>query len=226
MPTRSPTQSEALAVWREGILRDLRVAFPAQVLRYDSEKQLCDVQPLVRDRFQDEDDGWTSITLPPIPNVPVCWMRGGGFVMTMPLAVGDIVEILVNDRSLDQWIEQGGVQDPADQRRHNLSDAVAIPGLHDKQHSIPNVPTDGAMFGAESGPRVKVTTSQIQLGGTDETVACAGKVAVELSALWAVMGSHVHPFIAKAGSDSLNTSPSGETDIPGNVGSSIAKVAS
>lgn len=231
MPTRSPTLAEVLDTWRDGIMRDTRVSFPAQVTRYDSVTQLCDVKPLIQDHFEDEDDSFTSISLPIITNVPVCWPRGGGFAMTMPLAVGDTVGVLVQDRSIDQWLEQGGEQSPTDERRHALKDAIAIPGLHDKTKPVPSVPTTGMMFGKDAGPRVKVTASDIQLGGTDETVACAGKVATELNRIWTAFQAHVHTVSVanvQSGSSTLaaTVGAAGGSQTANSVASSLVKVKS
>jgi hypothetical protein len=40
------------------------------------------------------------------------------------------VALVFSDRSLDRWLNAGGVVDPGTYRMHDLSDAIAIPGLH------------------------------------------------------------------------------------------------
>lgn len=222
MPTRTPTPQEVLDKWRQSILRDLRVSMPARVEKYDSTTQLADLKPLIADFFFDEDDAPTSIELPVVTNVPVCWPGGGGFHMTAPLARGDVVTLLVCDRSLDAWLAQGGIQAPVDQRRHNLSDAVALAGLHDNTKAIPSVPTDGIALGKDGGTQVKVTSSQIQLGGTGDDVACASKVVTELNRLWTAIVAHTHVGVQLGGGTTPVAVYPGSA---GAVGSSVAKVA-
>jgi len=67
--------------------------------------------------------------MPVVPDVPVVWPRSGGAQMTMPVRRGDTVLLVFTDRSIDRWLAQGGNVTPDDRRQHDLSDAVAVPGL-------------------------------------------------------------------------------------------------
>src|SRR6185312_16518856 len=91
---------------RAAIMRDLKVAFPAEVVAYDASKQTVDVRPLLADFFANESDGVDQVFPGVIPAVPVAFQGGGGYRETFPVAAGDTVQILVNDRSLDAWLAQ------------------------------------------------------------------------------------------------------------------------
>ena len=64
-----------------------------------------------------------------IYNVPVLFPRSRKAAVTFPLEKGDTVLLVFAERSLDEWIEKGGNKvSPEDPRRHDMSDAIAIPG--------------------------------------------------------------------------------------------------
>lgn len=118
--------SESLGRVYEKTLTNLRVSLPARIERYDSSTQKAEVSPLLEKRNA---DGSTT-ALPVITNVPVIFPRGGKARITFPLERGDSVLLVFSDRSLDRWLSgQGQRVTPDDPRKHDLSDAVAIPGL-------------------------------------------------------------------------------------------------
>jgi protein gp138 len=64
--------------------------------------------------------------------VPVAYMQGGGFFISVPLAVGDVVTLQFAERSLDQWLQTArkGSQRaviPGDLGLHPLEGALALP---------------------------------------------------------------------------------------------------
>jgi hypothetical protein len=81
-------------------------------------------------------DTWESY--PPLVDVPVLILGGGGGAITFPIKQGDECIILFNDRELDNWFQNGGVQTFSSQRTHDFSDGMAIVGLR----SLPNVLSD------------------------------------------------------------------------------------
>lgn len=118
--------SDSLQKSIEKTLENLRVSLPARIERYDSSTQKAEVSPLLEKRNADG----SSSPLPVIPNVPVLFPRGGKARMTFPLERGDSVLLIFSDRSLDRWLSGSGQSVvPDDPRKHDLSDAVAIPGL-------------------------------------------------------------------------------------------------
>lgn len=104
---------------------EMHVALPAQIERYDHTEQRADVLPLLRRAYVDGE----VQDMPVVPDVPVVWPRSGGAQMTMPVRRGDTVLLVFTDRSIDRWLAQGGNVTPDDRRQHDLSDAVAVPGL-------------------------------------------------------------------------------------------------
>lgn len=68
--------------------------------------------------------------LPEIPNVPVHYPGPSGMMATGPVQIGECGLLVFADRSIDDWIQDGG---PAEwalrHQRHNLTDAIFQPGL-------------------------------------------------------------------------------------------------
>ena len=105
-------------------LVDLHTSMPAIVQSYDKEKQKADVQPVLKRKFVNSD----PVDLPIITNVPVIFPRTGKAYIHFPLKKDDVVMLIFAERSVDRWLDKGGLIDPADPRKHNLSDAFAVPG--------------------------------------------------------------------------------------------------
>ncbi len=122
----TPTFTDVLRLAVGQRLRDLHVSMPGRVESYDAATQEASVQPLIKVALSDG----KSATLPVINGVPVIWPRGGGAILSFPIQPGDTVLLVFGERSLDEWLQQGGEVAPADPRSHDLSDAVAIPGLY------------------------------------------------------------------------------------------------
>jgi hypothetical protein len=132
---------------------------------YDSATQKISAQPLIKRGYTDETGERIAERLPIITGVPVVFPGGGGYRVTFPIAKGDTVLLIFSEASLDKWLAHGGDVDPNDDRRHTLSDAIAIPGLRDFAHALDSAPTDCATIGSDSGAVIEMRTADIRIGG-------------------------------------------------------------
>lgn len=188
MPPRRNTPSLA-AVLRGALdarLADVRVSLPGIVRSYDAGTQRADVQPAIRDGYLDEAGDRQTEDLPIVAEVPVVFPGAGSASITWPLAAGDEVLLVFSSSSLDRWLSRGGVVDPEDDRRHDLTDAVAIPGLR-----------HGALPGAAIGAGVVVRSADIQLGSSAAADPVIRKS--DLDAVIAQLNSHVHSGVSTGG---------------------------
>jgi hypothetical protein len=90
--------------------------------------------------------------LPPVANVPVVlpFAQGAGLLLTLPIRGGDECLIVFADRSLDNFVQSGGVQpsvataseDTTTPRSHSLADAICIPGIISNPQAVPEYNTD------------------------------------------------------------------------------------
>jgi len=113
----------------------VNTGMPAQVVKVDVTKGVCDVQPCLK-RLNAKG---VVVQLPVIVDVPIANYRAGKAAIYLPVKVGDYVELRFSQRSLDEWKTKGGVVDPQDTRKFQLSDAIAYPGVNPD-----NKPPEGA----------------------------------------------------------------------------------
>lgn len=223
MTTRNTTLQDLLARFRESMVADLHTALPGKIVKYDESTQKADVQPLIKERYTDESGAQQSRELPVIPSVPVQFPGAGGYRITFPVAVGDTGLIMFAEASLDKWLVSGGTVNPADERRHDLTDAVFLPGLRDFGHALTSAPTDRATFGKDDGLQIHVDGSKIRIGSNSpielEKAVCGDTLwnyLTALSGLVVWLASHTHPTPAGA-SSAPTTPPPSPTDFRSSV---------
>jgi hypothetical protein len=122
----TPQLTQVLKDAMERRLTEVHTAMPGIVESFDPLTMTCTVQPAIKRKYQ---DAVLATSLPLINKVPVCFPRGGGAYISVPLAQGDTGLIVFSERSIDLWQSLGGTIDPLDARKHHLSDAIFIPGL-------------------------------------------------------------------------------------------------
>ncbi len=189
-PSFRDIQSAAI----EAVLRELHTCMPAEILRIhsgDHGLQFVDVLPSLQRQVPNEEGELIDESLPLIPMVPVGYPQGGGFFISVPLAVGDIVLLVFAERSLDQWIETARkaskrTVNPGDTGTHTLDGAIALPcGPAPRGELLEGVSAANLVIGkVGAGPagQIQITAAgQIQLAGSTDFVALAAKVATELA---------------------------------------------
>ena len=128
-----PTEEETQAKKERSIMFKLKVSFPAKVTSVNKNGTV-NIQPVIREKLLSSSNRVSYVNLPIIPNVPICWPSAGGYSITFPINIGDECLAVISDQSFDNWWLYGGVQNPIEYRRHDLTDAIAIFG----PKSIPN----------------------------------------------------------------------------------------
>lgn len=107
----------------------IHVALPAVVQSYNAQAQTVECQPTIRERVIQPDGEITYMEYPLLVNVPVAFPQAGAYSITFPVSKGDECIVLFSDLSIDNWWKYGNVQNPVEQRRHDLSDGMAIMGV-------------------------------------------------------------------------------------------------
>lgn len=117
---------EAALTAMQGLQSKMWTALPGYVVSVDLAAQTVTVQPTVKGVTTDRGNAEALVNLPVLPDVPICWPRGGGFALTFPVAAGDEVLVVFASRAIDSWWQSGGIGAPVEARMHDLSDGFAI----------------------------------------------------------------------------------------------------
>ena len=197
--------AQTFAVLQAQLRRSLWTALPGRVQSFDGSKQSADIEPLIHDTWEAEDRTNQTGPLPVIPSVPVCFPGSGAFRVTFPVSKGDTGLLVFCARSIDRWLSEGGSVDPQDDRTHDLSDAVFIPGLTDFGHPIDPFKSDRMTFGKVGGTQIHLKPSGTQIGTDD---------ASQLD--WVPIGTPLKTFLTNllTALNTLNLPVSGATAGP------------
>jgi len=141
----------ALRVALRGLQSRMWTALPAQILSYDAQAQTVTALPTISFQKYDQYGNGTSIEMPPLPDVPVVFPRGGGYALTFPLEKGDECLLVFASRCIDGWWAQGGVMQAVEPRMHDLSDGFALVGPVSQPNVLSDVSTDSVQLRSDDG---------------------------------------------------------------------------
>jgi len=163
---------EAMGFAIDSILYRLRTITPAVVTAVNLTKNTVDVQPVIMRKV----NGILG-PLPPVMDVPIAYYGAGGFVVTFEPAIGDMCELMVNDRSIERLKLAGGVADSGKVRRHDMTDSVAYFGFNDYGNSYPDIKSgmevrsrDGTTSFHVEGDKITLTVGGVELATYEASV--------------------------------------------------------
>jgi len=117
----------------DSALEKVHTCLPARVIKFDSKNQLIDAQITIQKKLAGE-----LVNFPLLVNVPIRYWRSKTFSITFPIEIGDHVKIFFAEKSIDTWLLRGGIQNPFDVRKFDLSDAFAEPVMYHQKNIIPD----------------------------------------------------------------------------------------
>jgi hypothetical protein len=169
--------AEILGLYADTIRADMRKCLPATVTAVCPNRQTVDVQIAINQPlFTDLGDVVTE-TAPSISDVPLGIMRGGGFFVWLPVAVGDSVLLVFSDLSTDTWRSgEGQPQPPGFMGVHTADSPFAIPMIQydSKFFSDPNNAPTKVIIGHDgSAAQIRLSATDIELGN-----AVTGSIAL------------------------------------------------
>ena len=149
------------------ILNSMHTCLPAIVISYDHTTNKAVIQPALNKPYFSG-----VMSMPILNNVPILFPKNISF----PIEQGDYVLLLFSERSIDLWLNEGGIVTPDDRRKFNLSDAIAIPGLKSFADDFSN--NDGTSFKISfAGSKI-----QIEMNG-DIQIETSNKIAIGSQAI-------------------------------------------
>lgn len=167
---------ETLEQVKANSVASARTALPGVIQSFDADTVTCVVTLCAKSGRPTPPEDLSkraSMDFPLLVDVPVVFPRGGGCTLTFPVKAGDECLVIFSDRSIDFWWQNGGVQEPADWRSHDLSDAFVIPGPQSQQKKISGISSTGAQLRTDDG------TAFVEVGaGGDITATTTGQVTI------------------------------------------------
>ncbi|KAF1013157.1 MAG: hypothetical protein GAK29_04731 [Acinetobacter bereziniae] len=136
---------DQLSIVRDAIraeLANLWTSLPCEIDSYDSEAVTVNVQPLIKIPVMTNTGEIETVELPVIEDVPVMFPCAGGFTITHPINKGDECLVSFADRNIDLWWQSGGIQNPFDMRKHDLSDGFAFFRPQSQTKKISDISTE------------------------------------------------------------------------------------
>ncbi len=127
------------------------------------------VDPQIQQVRRDLKGAETPEDLPVLERVPIAAFKAGGFVLTLPVKVGDEGIIIFSDRSLSVWKETGAKNPPRESHFHHLEDGVFFPIPTSKKGAVAGYDSSSLYAGAED----KSAYLQISAGGIAKLFAAA-----------------------------------------------------
>lgn len=179
---RNEDPQTALLVAMQGMQADLWTALPGIIQSFDPVEMTCEVQPTIEARLSNPDGTFEWIKLPKLVDCPVIFPSGGGCTLTFPLALGDECLVIFASRCIDAWWQNGGIQNQALFRMHDLSDGFVLPGPKSLPRTIPSISTSAVQLRSDDGQAVieiNPTTHNVEVTtSADVTINAVGNVAV------------------------------------------------
>jgi hypothetical protein len=200
----TPTLSEVLTDYVAQGLGDLLIALPGTVVIYDPATRQATVKVSVQLKSQDPnaetEDAFRD--LPQIGGVPVVFPGGGGYSVLFPITPGDNVLLIVCSSAIEEWLSLGTTLQSSN-RRHSLSDCVAIPGLLNGPSAAQKTPIapGSASFGNNAtGIWIDDSIGEVKVGSVFATAKAARDDLVDANftaiATWSAL---IHTFLVSLG---------------------------
>ncbi|QUG75959.1 translation initiation factor IF-2 [Erwinia sp. E602] len=139
------------AILSRQIMSAMRVSTPGIIQSYNPIAMTCTVQPAIKGVESDGNGGMVSASLPLLVDVPLVFPSAGGCTITFPVKEGDECLLVFGDNCIDFWWQSGGVQEPVDDRQHDLSDAFAIIGPRSQARKLANISTSTLQMRTDDG---------------------------------------------------------------------------
>jgi hypothetical protein len=155
-----------MTVTLDAARRDTKVSLNAVQIgiieAFDPARQVATVRIALRQVREIKPDGTRVLQeYPLIKECPVVTMFGGDSFINLPIQPGDNCLVFFNDREIDQWLYNGGVQTPVTPRVHDISDAIALVGIRHYQNSIAQFLANGIRISFASNSRIDLQEEAI-----------------------------------------------------------------
>lgn len=144
-------------------ISNIHTALPGVIVKYDDALQKAEVKPSIQKKYYNG-----KVTgMPIITNVPIVFSRSKDSFFKFPLKAGDGVLLIFSERSLERWLSVGGIVEPGSNRKFDITDCIAIPGLFSFAEPAPET-GNNLVVQHKNGQFVINENNKIAFGNNDE----------------------------------------------------------
>ncbi len=186
------TLAEVFGAHGDALRDEIRVMLPATVTAIHATTQTVDVKIAIKNPLADQYGEVSFEEMPGLSDVPLGIIRGGGFFVWVPVAIGDSVMLIFSDLSWDTWrsgVTGSGPIEPGWVGKHTFDSPVAIPCVSPDIGKLVDPATAGSkvVIGKDgSQAQIRISDTEIDLGKTaTDAIALASKIDALITVLMA-----------------------------------------
>lgn len=158
-----PDNTDILLALKRDIFTNMNCVNVGIIEGFDPADQTATIQIALKSVQDVAADGTRTIKERPVLlKCPVMMLSGGGSHITFPITVGDTCIVLFNDREIDNWFANGGLQTPNTFRKHDIADALAIVGIRNLQNAIDDYFVDGVRLAFDANSKIELSDALIE----------------------------------------------------------------
>jgi hypothetical protein len=120
------TMIDILDNWLDSRMKNIHTCLPGKIETYNSTTRKATVKIQIKPRMINDD---TTLSIPPIPDVPVVFPSCAKFTLEFPLEKGDGCLILFSEEGIGSYLNGNTEVDADSFAKFSLTDAICIPGL-------------------------------------------------------------------------------------------------
>lgn len=124
---REPISSAFEAILDSWAAGHINTMMPGQIVSFDRSTGTAVVTPCFKRKYLGQDE---PVIMAPINDVPVFIIGSGDRWLTVDLTIDSYVILLISQRSIATWMQDGGIVDPVHDRKFAITDAIALAGLN------------------------------------------------------------------------------------------------
>ena len=138
------------------LLSGVNTSQPGILTDYDPATQRASVRPLVQRAHVQETGAEKVEIVAEVHDVIVLHPGAARGRITFPVKKGDTCLLFHTSVAISKWRLRGGSVDPGDDRMHDLSDGIALVGLHSFNEVPTPAPDDAVVVHVSGGVKVKL----------------------------------------------------------------------
>ena len=160
--TNPPENSDVLRELKRDIFTSFNAINIGRIEAFDTSEQSATIQLSLKKVESENPDGTLIIKERPVLlKCPVVVLTGGVSHITLPIEAGDDCLVLFNDREIDNWFNAGHSVIPTTNRKHDVSDALAIVGIRNIQTAITDYLVNGLRVRYNASSQIQFTQDKI-----------------------------------------------------------------